>query len=70
MRTTECLKDSRTSTSSKNCQNCGHMQCYTVNGNTVCNLYHKYTIAAKVLCAHPITNELTDWVQKPKGDTL
>ena len=66
MHTTECLKDSRISTSSKSCQNCAHMTYYHSCGTTVCNLYHKYTIAAKVLCAHPITNELTDWVQKPK----
>lgn len=69
MPTTECSKHSRTWTSSKSCQNCAYMT-YHSCGTTVCNLYHKYTIAAKVLCAHPTTNELTDWVRKPKGDTL
>lgn len=68
MRTTECSSRSRTWTSSKNCQNCGHMQFHS-GGNTICNLYRKYTIAAKVLCTDPKTNEFTDWVPKPKEVT-
>jgi hypothetical protein len=47
------------STETKNCSNCNHHQ-IVMGGNSVCNLYNKYCISAKIHC------KMECWEKLPK----
>jgi len=44
----------------KTCCNCKHKNEKGYNDNDVCNLYNKYTVAARILC------KMECWEKKPK----
>jgi len=47
-------------TETKNCSNCKHFSRPHFHGSDVCNLYNKYTVAARIHC------KMECWEKKPK----